>query len=200
MNRKALRFFVSPLLIVAVLFLASSSLDLARADVVTVTATVEQTVTCSTNIGSTAFGVLSTAAVATAATNASTSLSCNTGLGCSLTVGDQGNGASPGLATSSPAYLIPSNTATLVAGTEGYGIQGTSTSAGSGSTLLIQPIYNVSSTLVGGLLVSSTPRTLASTTGQVAGRSVLVKHLAAISGTTQAAQYVDIITYSCTAN
>jgi hypothetical protein len=200
MNPKVLKFLSGLAVVVVVGLLASVSIDTAKsASNVTVTATVNETVSCVTaNTSSTAFGTLDTSAVFTAATNASTSLSCNTGLGCTLRVNDLGNGASPGLATSSPAYLIASANATLAAGTEGYGIQATSTTGGSGGTLTINTTYNVTSTVVGGLLIAQT--TLASSTVQVSSRPVLVKHLAAIGGTTQAALYTDIIFYSCTAN
>jgi hypothetical protein len=198
MNHKFTQVLLGSVMVLVVGLLSTASIDMVQGATVTVTASVTETVTCSTNISSTAFGTLTTGAVSTAATNASSSLSCNNGLGCTLTVQDAGNGASPGLATTSPAYLIPSANATLIAGTEGYGIQATSTTGGSGGTLTIRSVYNVSSTDVGGLLIAAT--TLASSTAQVASRQVLVRHLAAISATTQAGSYSDTITYSCTGN
>ncbi|MFH1162304.1 MAG: hypothetical protein V1696_03475, partial [Candidatus Jorgensenbacteria bacterium] len=87
------------------------------------------TVSCSTNPSSTSFGPLSTSTISTASPNASTTMTCTYTLGCTLSIQDLGNGSSPGLATSSPAYLIPSNTATLSAGTEGYGIQAAATAS-----------------------------------------------------------------------
>src|SRR5690348_15301214 len=68
---------------------------------VTVTATVNQTVTCNTNINSTALGVLTSNAISstTGSNNASSSLTCNDGLGCTLSIQDQGDGVNPGLAT-----------------------------------------------------------------------------------------------------
>ncbi len=182
--------------------------DHAQSATVTVSASVTSTITCNTNISSSAFGALTSLAVATSTPNASTSLSCNTGLGCTLSVSDAGNAVNGGLATSSPAYLIPSpasgfpTTATLAAGTEGYGIQATTTAAGSGGTLSLNSIYNpvtsFSGTTVGRLSVSTV--TLASSTVGVSGREVVVRHLAAISATTQAGSYADTLTYSCTAN
>ena len=201
MNQGFTRVLFCLATVVVVGLLATASIETVRgAGVVTVTASVGETVSCTTNIdaGSTAFGTLTTAAVFTSTPNASTSLSCNTGLGCTLRVNDLGNGASPGLATSSPAYLIPSANATLAAGTEGYGIQATSTTGGSGGTLTINTTYNVTSTDVGGLTIAQT--ILASSTAAVTSRPVLVKHLAAISATTQTAVYTDTITYSCTGN
>jgi hypothetical protein len=182
---------------------ASSTNSIARWDFAMVSIqwtkiTPASSVSCSTNAASTAFGALTTGAVSVAATNASTTMTCSGGLGCTLTVQDAGNGASPGLATSSPAYLIPSSDGTLAAGTEGYGIQATSTVEGSGDLLTIRSAYNVSSTDVGGLNIAAT--TLASSTAAVTGREVLVRHLAAVGVDTQAGSYKDIITYSCLGN
>jgi len=133
-------------------------------------------------------------------------MSCNTGLGCTLSINDAGDGTNGGLSTSSPAYLIPSPaagfpaTATLAAGTEGYGIMATTTTAGSGGTLGIAARYlqDFNGNTVGGLTISAI--TLASSTSAVNGREIVVKHKAAISGTTQAGDYTDTITYSCTGN
>lgn len=198
MNQKLKSALFGVAMVLVVGLLIGASVDMVKGATVTVTASVTETVSCATNISSTAFGTLDTGSVSMAATNASSSLSCNTGLGCRLTVQDAGNGANPGLATTSPAYLIASADATLVAGTEGYGIQATSTTGGSGGTLTIRTNYNVTSTVVGGLTIS--PTTLASSTAQVSSRQVLVRHFAAISGTTQAGIYSDTITYSCTGN
>jgi hypothetical protein len=155
-------------------------------------------VSCSTNTASTAFGTLTTGAVSTAATNASTTMTCSGGLGCTLTVQDAGNGASPGLATSTPAYLIPSSNTTLVAGTEGYGIRATTTAAGNGGSLAVGSAYNKNGNDVGGLTIAAT--TLASSTTAITGREVVTTHLAAIAAITQAASYTDTITYSCVGN
>ncbi len=178
----------------------------AESATVDVTATVASSVTCATDVSSTAFGTLSSGSVTTASPNASSTLSCNTGNGCTLTVKDVGNGTNPGLATTTPAYLIPSPdaafnpTAVLAAGTEGYGITATTTAGGSGGSLAIYSRYNVDSggNTVGGLKI--TDFGLASSSAAVSNRQLIIKHKAAISGTTQAANYVDTITYSCTAN
>lgn len=173
---------------------------------VTVSATVASSVSCNTDVSSTAFGTLTSGSISTSTPTASTTLSCNVGLGCTLSINDAGNGVNGGLSTSSPAYLIPSPnaafnaTATLVAGTEGYGIIATTSAAGSGGTLGIAARYlqTFTGNTVGGL--STSTLTLASSTAAVSGREVLVRHKAAISGTTQAADYTDTITYSCTSN
>lgn len=163
---------------------------------VTVSATVASSVTCSTDNTSTSFGTLTSSVIATSTPNASSTMSCNTGTGCTLSIND----ASAGLATSSPAYTIPTVRTTLSAGTEGYGIIATTTATGSGGTLSIKSIYLNSFTgnTVGELNTTST--VLASSTASVSNREVVVKHKAAVSGTTQAASYADTITYSCAGN
>lgn len=156
------------------------------------------TVSCSTNISSTAFGTLALGSINTSSPNASTTVSCTYAAGCTLNVSDAGNGSSPGLATTSPAYLIPSNTTTLSAGTEGYGIQAATTATGSGATLGLNSTYNKSGNDVGGLSLSTT--VLASSTATFTNREVVVTHRAAISNLTNAANYADTITYSCVGN
>jgi hypothetical protein len=97
----------------------------------------------------------------------------------------------------SPAAGFPA-TATLVAGTEGYGIQATTTTAGSGGTLSLNSIYNQTGNTVGRL--STTSVILASSSQPTANREIVVIHKAAISGLTPAGSYQDIITYDCVAN
>jgi hypothetical protein len=129
-------------------------------------------------------------------------MSCSgTSAGCTLYVKDAGNGTNPGLATSSPvAYLIPSPNAsfsastTLVAGTEGYGIQATTTSAG----LTINARYLLTGNDVGGLTLANT--TLASSSADITNAQVIVTHKAAIKDLTIAAKYEDTITYECVVN
>ena len=168
--------------------------SLVAGSTVTVSATVAESITCSTNTATTAFGTLDSGSVSTSTPNASTTISCNTGLGCTLNVQD----ANTGLATTSPAYTIASADATLSAGTEGYGIQATTTASGSGGTLGIPAKFNKTGNAVGGLATGNA--IIASSTASVSGRENMVTHKAAISGTTQAASYADTITYSCTAN
>lgn len=194
---------LSILLIGGALIMSS---NIVSSSTVTVSATVASSITCTTDNTTTSFGTLTTGAIATSSLTASTSLSCsNVATGCTLFVADAGNGTNGGLATTSPAYLIPSpaagfpTTATLVAGTEGYGIQATSTAVGSGATLGFNTIYNSYNTNTVGKLATTT-QVVASSTSQTTNREVVVKHKAAISGTTQAATYTDTITYSCLGN
>lgn len=192
-------------LTVAVVFLYSST-GMVYGATVTVSATVGSSITCATDNTSTSFGTLTSGAITTSTLNASTTMSCNVGTGCTLSINDAGNTVNGGLSTSSPAYLIPSPngafaaSATLVAGTEGYGVMATTTAVGSGGTLGIATRYlqTFTGNTVGGLTTSTL--TLASSTASISAREVVVRHKAAISGITQAASYTDTITYSCAGN
>jgi len=179
----------------------SDSVSAATTSNVAVTAEVTTTITCDSSPGSTAFGTLSSTATSTASPNASTTMACaNSGTGCVLYVKD----ANAGLATDTPSHTIPSPNAaanastTLAAGTEGYGIQATSTAAGgSGNLLPVDSRYAVTDNDVGGLVVGSETQALASANSTTTGREVLITHIAAISDATPGALYEDTITYSC---
>mgnify|MGYP001771040342 FL=1 len=175
--------------------------------VVNVTATVATSITCTVSTSTTAFGTIDTSNVFTSIPNVTTTISCNPASGCTLSVRDQGDGTNGGLYKStSPTYLIPSPaagfpaTANLSAGTEGYGIQAATTTAGSGSTLSLNSRYNhsFSGNTVGGLTTTTIP--LASSSAPTANREVVVSHKAAVSGLTPAGSYSDTITYSCISN
>jgi predicted membrane protein len=164
------------------------------------TAAAAATISCSTNISSTSFGTLTTASIFTASPNASTTMSCSsTSAGCALYVKDAGSGSGPGLYKSAaPAYLIASADATLSAGADGYGIQATSTAAGSGGALSFNFKYNRIGNDVGGLTLTNT--TLASSTVDVTNREAVVTHKAAVSSQTLSGSYTDTITYECIVN
>lgn len=158
-------------------------------------------VSCSVSTTTTAFGSLTAASIGTSVPNVSSTMSCSgSALGCTLSVSGLGNGTNAGLASSSAAYVITSHSTILSVGTEGYGIQATTTAAGSGGILGIRGFYNVSSNTIGGLSTSSL--TLASSTGAVTSREVVVTHKASISSVTTpiGGGYVDTITYSCVGN
>jgi len=170
-----------------------------------ITTAAAATVSCDASITSTAFGTLATGSVTTASPNASTTMTCGDP-GCTLSIAGAGNGSNPGLATTTPAYLVPSPdaafnpTAVLAAGTEGYGITATTTAGGSGGTLAIYSRYDVDSggTRVGGLELAGFG--LASSTAAVSNRQLTVTHKAAIGVLTMAAKYEDTLTYSCAGN
>jgi hypothetical protein len=105
---------------------------------------------------------------------------------------DIGNGSNPGLYSSTASYRIPSSSTTLVAGTEGFGIQASS------GTATIASTYNQTGNVVGGLQL--TYQTLASNTGPVTSETVTITHKAAISALTVAgSDYQDTLTYRITA-
>ena len=193
-------------LIGAVIFIYNFwSADLVLGDDVTVSATVSATVSCTASTSTTAFGTLTTTAVSTSTPDVTITMSCNYASGCTLKVQDDGNATNPGLYSTTVAYLIGSadaayaDTATLAAGTEGYGIQGSTNANGSGGTLTIATRYNQTGNAVGGFEI--TDQSISSSTEPIANRETVVKHKAAISGLTKAAtNYSDILTYSCTGN
>jgi hypothetical protein len=162
------------------------------------------TVSCSVDQSSTSFGILDSGTVNTASVVASTTMTCSYAGGCTMFVQDNGNSTttpgSPGLyaASATGTPLILSSTGTLSAGTEGYGIQAATTSAGSGATLILSTTYFKSGNDIGGLTTSAIA--IASSTSAVTGREVVVTHKAAISGATPQGSYSDTITYSCVGN
>jgi len=174
------------------------------AQTVSVTATVTTTVTCTLSTTTTAFGTIGTASVYTSSPNVTTTVSCNPAAGCTVQINDQGSGTQPGLWNSSASYLIPSPnaafnaTATLAAGTKGYGIQAATTTAGTGATLTLNTRYNQTGNTVGGL--TTTTIQLASSTSPTANREVVVTHKVAVDGLTPAGSYSDTITYTCVSN
>lgn len=175
----------------------------ATTSAVTVSASVTATISCSTNQSSTAFGTLTDASVTTSTPNASSTMSCvNSSAGCTLYAKDAGSGSNPGLWNSTSSKLIASASSTLIAGTEGYGINATTTATGGGAALTISAQYrlssDVSTSTVGGLLIANT--TLASTNATSSNRETVIRHKAAISSATPAGNYDDTITYECTAN
>lgn len=172
---------------------------------VSVSATVTTSVTCNLSTTTTAFGNIDSSAVYTSSPNVTTTVSCNPGAGCTVTIKDQGDGTNGGLYKStSPTYLIPSPasgfpaTSTLTAGTDGYGIQAATTTAGSGGTLSVNSIYTYGGNTVGKL--ATTTQTLASSSQPVANREVVVTHKSAVSGLAPAGSYSDTITYQCASN
>ena len=175
----------------------------ATSSAVTVSADVVATISCASNQTSTAFGTLTSSAVATSTPNASSTMSCtNSSGGCTLYVKDAGGGGNPGLWNSVASYLVPSVSSTLVAATEGYGINATTTATGGGATLTIPVHYRLNSdastSTVGGFTIAN--QSLAVANSSSSSREVVVRHKASISASTVAGSYSDTITYECTAN
>jgi hypothetical protein len=157
------------------------------------------TVSCDTTPASVEFSGLALTGVSTASPTATTTLSCSVAAGCTLSVSSTGNGSDAGLYKSSaPTHLILSATATLSAGTDGYGIQAATTTSGSGGTILIASAFNKTGNNVGGLTTSNS--TLASVNTTITDREVVVTYKAAVSPVTPTGTYSDITTISCVAN
>lgn len=167
---------------------------------VTVSATVASMITCTTPLTSTVFGTMSNTAVATSTPNATTTVSSNGTV--YVKIKDNGDGTTnPGLYKSTATTdLIGSadasytDTATLAAGTEGYGIQATTT----GANLVIATRYLKTGTDVGGF--ERTDQTMASSSAAVSSEVVTVIHKAAVSAANVAGDYSDTITYTCSSS
>lgn len=182
---------------VATIAMIFSTTESFAAQTTAVTATVASSVSCTPDGSAAALGTLSAGSVITATPQIVVTNSCNSAGGCAIYVNDAGDTSNPGLhssATGTP--LIASATATLVAGTEGYGIQATTTAAGTGAALALAVAYNKSGNAVGGLLLAATQ--IASASLPFSARVINVDTKAAISLITAAGTYADTITYSCT--
>lgn len=200
LNKKIISVLTIPVMLVLGFFLSQNINGgiLFGQSNVDVTASVGNVLSCTTDVSSTAFGTLTTGTVTTASPNAVTTVSCNDAAGCTLNVADTNASGSAGLYNATTTTLIASATETLTAGSEGYGIQAATSTAGSGAEFTIAAAYNKTSNDVGGLQTSATQ--LVTSAGPVTDREITVSHLAAISATTASGQYSDQINYTCTAN
>jgi hypothetical protein len=148
-------------------------------------------VTCVLSSTSTSFSALSPSSVSTSSPDITITITSSGGF--QINVKDAGNGTSPGLYKStSPTYLITSTDTTLVAGTDGYGIQATTN-----SSISINPKYNKSGNNVGGL--SLTDIVLATSSVAVSSSTINIKHKASVSVLAPTGDYQDTITYTCSA-
>ena len=172
------------------------AVPIATADQVVVSATVDPSITFTLSSTTAALGPMTTSAIASAASITLT-MGTNAGSGYAVTILDEGNGAVGGLYKSAaPTKNITSATATLVGGTEGYGVQGTT---GTGSPTIASP-YNASGNGVGQL--QRTAQTLvsySSPTG-VTNQTATIAFKAAISASTPAGSYSDTATLIMTGN
>jgi hypothetical protein len=160
-------------------------------DQVTLSASVDPSITFSVSANSSPFGTLSTGSVTTSSPNITLTIGTNANAGYTLSVSDQGNGTVGGL-YSGTANIV-SATATLAAGSEGYGIK-----ASSGTATITAP-YNGSGNSIGQL--QRTAQSLATySTSTTSNQTVVVTHMAAISASTKAGTYNDTLTYIVTGN
>lgn len=171
---------------------------------VSVSATVDPSISCSIDNTSTSFGTFTLGTVTTAGSTITWTINTNANGGYALSVADAGNGTNPGLYNSVQNYLIGSadtsfnSTADLsVSSTIGYGAQVTKTNgdAGSATTTVSSP-YTSTSTTVGKLQL--TPQTVASATGPVSNATVTTTLKAKVTGFVPAGSYSDTLTYVCT--
>ena len=165
---------------------------------VTVSATVASIISCSTPAGSTAFGSMNQGSVYTSDTDATTTVSSNGSV--YVKIKDAGDTSNPGLYKSAgttdligSADAASGDTATLSAGTEGYGIQASTTDSIEIATRYLQTGDNV-----GGFEI--TDQTLASSSAAVTAEVITVIHKAAVSSSNLAGDYADTITYTCSAS
>lgn len=137
------------------------------------------------------FGELDFINIATASPSTILTITTNAESGYLIRIKDEGDGSSPGLYSLTAAKLITSQTATLLVGTEGYGIQGAS------ATATIAAIYNKTGDDVGGF--SQSFQDLASNSGPVTSETVTVTaKAAAAKATTAADDYSDTLTFIVT--
>jgi len=147
-------------------------------------------ITCTLSSTSTSFSALSPSAVSTSSPDITITITSSGGF--QINVKDAGNGTSPGLYKStSPTYLIQSQDATLSAGTDGYGIQATTTS----TSISINPKYNKSGNDVGGLSLIDV--VLATSSVAVSSSTISIRHKASVSVLAPTGDYQDTITYTC---
>ncbi|MCP6718036.1 MAG: hypothetical protein KJI70_00610 [Patescibacteria group bacterium] len=191
--------FIIAVLGLAVIISLSSNLNVAKSDDVTISATVGSGISCNFSTNTASFGTLTTGSVTTA--YGSTTVNLNSNAVAVLKAQDDGDTSDPGLYYAGGPDLIGSadgsfgNTSSLGAGTEGYGLQATSTDFGTAMTIAAR--YDNASTTsdVGGFEITDV--NVASSTGAVVDARLILYYQAAISGANLAGSYSDIITYTC---
>lgn len=189
---------------------SSLALSILTDDQVAVLATVNPSISFSVATPTLDFGTLSPSAVryATGATGGSaseptdtTEVTCSTNAPNGLIVsirstgdgtGAEGNGSAGLYKSSSPTDLIEAATSTSVtAGTDGYGIYGTSASG-----LTIEEGFDNDET--SDVAITTTSQTIFSATGPVSSGTAKVVAKAALAATTRAGSYADALTLVAT--
>ena len=149
---------------------------------------------CSFSTTTVSFGALTDGGITTA--YSSTTLTITSDSAVFVKVYDKGGGGTAGLYYAGGPDLIDSADATpLTAGSEGYGLQATSTTW----DMTIKAQYNYASTTdnVGGLELVGNMVTMASSSGAVTNAKVIIYHKATIATTILAGAYVDSLNYIC---
>lgn len=182
----------------------SIAVDIITNNQVTVTATVDPSISCAVDNTSTTFNTFTIGSVTTANNTITWTIGTNATGGYTLNVSDAGNGSNPGLYSSAANYVIGSadtsynSTADLsVSATIGYGAQASKTNgdAGSATTTVASP-YTSSGTTVGKLQLTS--QQVASSSGAVSNATVTTTLKAKVTGLVPAGSYTDTLTYTCT--
>jgi hypothetical protein len=168
-------------------------------DQVSLTASVDPSISFSISATSSAFSALSVGSVTTSTPNITLTVGTNSLNGYTISVRDAGNASNPGLYNAAATYLIGSANAAyddndlLEIGQEGYGIQASSAGA------TIPARFDQSGNNVGGLELTAT--TLASyATKMTSNQTITITHKAAIAAFTSAGNYADTLTYIATGN
>lgn len=154
------------------------------------------------------FGTLTASSIASGDSTPTVTVGTNAQSGFTARVYDAGGGGNPGLyksvattdliGSSTAAYA---NTATLVAGTEGYGINATATGGSGSGTFSIDARFAGAGNDVGGLEVGAGAAvTLASDTLACTGRIITIDAKAAITDMNLAGSYTDTVTVIVTGN
>ncbi|TSC91460.1 MAG: Uncharacterized protein CEN92_272 [Candidatus Berkelbacteria bacterium Licking1014_96] len=173
-------------------------------DQVSLTASVDPSITFSLSANSSAFGTLAPGVIDTADTNITLTVGTNAGTGYTITVRDSGGNGNPGLWNSVASAIIGSadasynNTADLTAVSLGYGLQATCT-AGCTTGTDIDARWRQGADTVGGLEITATTMVNYTTTLS-ANHTVQVVHKAKASTFTPAGSYADTLTYIATGN
>lgn len=136
------------------------------------------------------FPILSTSSIEETPLSTLT-VNTNAQSGYTLKISDQGDSATGGLYQATTTNLIDAVSATLSAGTEGYGLQASS------STATIASIYNHMGTDIVGIM-SLTSANLSSNTAPVTDETTLIRLKSAINATTTAGEYVDLLYFTVT--
>ncbi len=146
-------------------------------------------ITFSISSNSLNIGTLSPTAVSSASNTLT--LSSNASNGSNISVID----TNAGLYNIADSHKIVSSTTTLSSGSEGYGINSSTTYSG----ITIQYPYNRTGNAVGALM-STSSSTLCSSTTVVNAASISVNYLASISNITPSGPYSDTVTFIATGN
>lgn len=162
-------------------------------DQIPVTAVVSPSLTFTVSNTTLDLGAMSTGSVATSSFN-NVNIGTNAHNGYTIYVKDLGDGSNPGLNSAAAAHRIPSATATLAGGTEGYGANCNKVSASGACNFADGATQNVT----GLTLAGSQFATYGSKPAATEQYQIRVK--GAISATTEAGTYIDTLTVIGTAN